>query len=432
MHFRTLTVIFCSVALLLETGLADEPKPEVKHKVDQLVKQLGDADSDKQAAAVAALLKMGPDVLDLLPSGDANLTPAQQNQLRSVRTTLRDARAQKDLAPRTVALKSANLPLSQALKELARQTGLVVEDQRRQKTDPQIAVTWDNATFWEALDEIALKADLRVSLYDREGKVALVDGPHRALPVSHQGIFRTIVKRLTAERDLENETHFWLIQLEIAWEPRFQPLFVETQPENLVVQDGKGAELRNLPGGSGRAAVVRPLAVDTLLRVEAPRRRTDKIALIKGSLAVVSPSKMLTFTFDDLDKIDRANSKQTRSQTKEGVKVNLRELKAESGRWTIGFLLEYPPEGPDFESFESWLVNNQIFLEKKDGKARVPVNGTSEFDEQGGRRAALTYRFVEDNDLVLGKLSDWKLVYRTPGTMVRIPVKFEFKDAPVP
>src|SRR5262249_34540979 len=207
-----------------------------------------------------------------------------------------------------------------------------------------------------------LRADLRVS-YDRDRKVALVDGPHLALPVSHSGVFRTTVKRLLAIRDLEADVHFWTIQMEVAWEPRFQPLFVETQPEGLVVQDGKGVALKNLPGGSGRAAVTRPLAVETQVRVEAPRRPADKIGLLKGNLALIGPSKMLTFTFDDLAKIERGKTDQARKQTQEGVAVNLRELNPATDLWTIGFLLEYPSDGPDFESFESWLANNELFLE---------------------------------------------------------------------
>jgi len=112
------------------------------------------------------------------------------------------------------------------------------------------------------------------------------------------------------------------------------------------------------------------------------------------------------------------------------VTVRLREFTTEADVWTVGFALEYPPGGPDFESFESWLVHNKAYLENKSGK-RFTDSGY-EVDEQSGNRAAVTYRFVEENDLVLGEPGHWKLVYYTPGLMAKVPIHFEFKDLPLP
>ena len=39
---------------------------------------------------------------------------------------------------------------------------------------------------------------------------------------------------------------------------------------------------------------------------------------------------------------------------------------------------------PDFESFESWLVNNEIYLQKNGSKTKVTANGGYEIDEQAG------------------------------------------------
>src|SRR5262249_8811671 len=100
--------------------------------------------------------------------------------------------------------------------------------------------------------------------------------------------------------------------------------------------------------------------------------------------------------------------------------------------WTLGFRLGYPPGGPDFESFESWLVNNEIRLQKKVGTGTVPPNGGFEIDDQTGRRAVARYRFLEEGDVKLRKPEDWKVIYKTPGAMVTVPVPFEFKDLPLP
>jgi hypothetical protein len=435
MQPRALSILALAflACLALAPAPADEPSADLRARVDNLVEQLRSADAEKRAAAEAELVKLGPTILPLLPAADAKLTSDQSKHVQAVRATLRDAQAKKDLLPRTATLSNPAISLSQALKELARQTGMTVEDRRRDKDqEPTFALDLKQATFWEALDEIALKADLRISLCERDGRLALLDGPHKLLPVSYSGVYRVTLKRLTSVRDLETDTHVWMIDLEIAWEPRFRPLFVETEPDSLVVQDAKGLALKNLPLGSGRAPVMRPLAVGTVVRVEAPEQPTDKIGLLKGTLGVIGPSKMLTFTFSGLTQIERGHKDQARKQTQEGVTATLRELSTERDRWTVGLLLEYPADGPDFESFESWLVNNEIALEKNDGKDRFPENGGFDIEDQAGHRAVLSYRFIEDGKRTLGKAGDWNLVYRTPGTIVKMPVQFEFKDLPRP
>src|SRR5262249_12658886 len=74
----------------------------------------------------------------------------------------------KELTPKTVTLQQAGIPFSQALKELASQTGNSVEDRRREKDESKsLKLDLKNATFWQALDAIAKAADLRVSLTER-------------------------------------------------------------------------------------------------------------------------------------------------------------------------------------------------------------------------------------------------------------------------
>jgi hypothetical protein len=152
--------------------------------------------------------------------------------------------------------------------------------------------------------------------------------------------------------------------------------------------------------------------------------------LLKGAISVIGPTKMIAFAFDKLG--TSTGSKGARSETKEGVTMTLRDFRVEPDRWTAVIALDYPPDAPDFESFESWLVNNEIYLQKNGSSTRIPANGGYEIDDQAGHRAVMTYRFIEDEKVTLGKPEDWKLVYRTAGTIVKVPVRFEFKDLPLP
>src|SRR5262249_48378426 len=140
-------------------------------------------------------------------------------------------------------LEEKDIPLTSALAELSKQTGNQVEDRRKERDDPRLKLELKKATFWQALDAIAKEADARVSLYERDGKLALVDGPHQALPASYNGLFRVGIKRMDMIHILEPEAHYCNVHLEIAWEPRFQPFMIETQPDALEVKDEKGVAL---------------------------------------------------------------------------------------------------------------------------------------------------------------------------------------------
>ena len=64
----------------------------------------------------------------------------------------------------------------------------------------------------------------------------------------------------------------------------------------------------------------------------------------------------------------------------------------------------------------------------------IPVNGGYETDEVSENQAVIRYRFTDEpeKNLLLGKPSDWKLIYRTPGRIHELPVPFEFKELPLP
>ncbi len=346
----------------------------------------------------------------------------------------------KELVPKPFALQENNISVSRALAELTKQTGNEVEDRRSSKDEnTKIKLDLKNVTFWQAFDAIAKAADAKVSVSEKDEKLALVDGPHQVVPVSYSGLFRVIVKRIDTIQVLNSDTHLCIIYLEIAWEPKFRPLFMETKPDSMVVQDDKKHDVEIPDEGKGMAAIGKRMSAELVVRITAPHRSAQQLSLFKGKLAVMGPSETVTFTFDNLKKIDKAA--QARKQTQGGVNLILRELAPEGPledepAWKIGLLLEYPSDGPKFESFQSWLVNNEMYLVKeKDGiKQQFPPNLGYETDDQTEDKAFIRYRFGDDpaRNLKLGNISEWKLVYRTPGRISEVPIPFEFKDVPLP
>jgi hypothetical protein len=381
-------------------------------------------------ATILSLLAM------LLLSVSSLMHPARAEGKANVKP--KEMEIPKELVPSLFTMQDKDIPLGTALEELAKQTGNQIEDLREAKEDTKIKLDLKKVTFWQALDAIAKAADAKIALYDRSGKLGLVDGPYLSLPVSYSGLFRIHIKRIDVIQSLDMDAHICSIRMDIAWEPKFHALFMDPKPDPLVVQDDKGRALDAPDENKGLGAIGGRHAAEIEVRVNAPHRNAAQLALFKGRLAVLGPSKTLTFNFDKLSKIEK--KAEARKETQDGVIVNIRELRPEGEGddqiWTIGLLLEYPPDGPKFESFQSWIVNNEIYLEKeKDGiKQRFPCNFGLETDEQSENKALMRYRFGDqpEKKLLLGKISDWKLVYRTPGRIAAIPIPFEFKDLPLP
>jgi hypothetical protein len=349
----------------------------------------------------------------------------------------------KDLAPRLVTLTAQKIRLREALKQLTKQTRIEIEDRRRTEDagDPELKLDLKAVTFWQALDSIAKEADLRVGLYQRGGALALMDGPHVQLPTCYDGLFRIVLRRITAVHDLETDQRFCIANLEIAWEPRFRPLFLESRPQSFVVTDDAKTRLHADDEPGGKVPVSGKIATSLELHLPAPPRKSAKLGLLEGSLTLVGPSKMLDFEFDTLAKEKAAKDPK---QTKDGVTVKLRRLDLAADHWTVEVGLDYPDDGPKFESFQSWVVNNECFLRKAEGDAKFDCNGGYSIDSLGANKAILSYHFVDGRQrktvdgkvvtvrLVRGKPEDWKLVYRTPGPMAEVAVKFQFKDVPLP
>ena len=384
-------------------------------------------------AVVRALPVFGPLVLVLCA-----LAPAQDKA--------KDGKGQanpdlpKELVPKLFTYQGKDLEVGKVLGELAKQTGNVVEDRRRSKEAGKIKLDVKNVTFWQALDAIAKEADAKVSLTQREGKITLVDGPHIAMPVSYSGLFRVTVTRVDTSRILDTDAHTCIIHMEVAWEPHFQPLLMEPWPDSLTIEDDKGRAIDIPEGGKGKGEVGSRNFTALRMTVPAPQRSANQIKVFKGKLSAIGPVEMIAVTFDKLDKIEK--KEQARKETVKGVTVHLRELfpeqEGEEPIWRVGLLLEYPADGPKFESFQSFVVRNEIYFEKeKDGVLqRFPYNLNLETpgNEESDNRAFVRYRFGDqpEKNLVLGKISDWKLVYKTPGRIMEVPIPFEFKDLPLP
>lgn len=337
-----------------------------------------------------------------------------------------------------VTLQADKIPVSKALAELTKQTGIRVEDVRG-GPDETISLDLKKASFWQALDALAAGAGARVNLYPTSGRIVLAKrgAEYRLPPISYAGRFRLCAKKITTSRDLEisekkgrgGATH---LAVEVAWDPELLPLYLETRPRSLRLVDDRNHVLTLPDEGSSLAPVDGRITLGIDLRLPALPRSATAIRSLEGELAMIGPSKMLTFTFAMLDRL--AETKATdpeRQLTQEGVTCRILDVKLLRDRWSLRMELLYPPGMKQLDTNQSWVVNNEMTLESPDGKKRLPsIDGTVE--SATTRRAVLWYHFRDRGTSKRGKPGNWRVRYRTPASLIEAPIKFTFRDIPLP
>jgi hypothetical protein len=338
------------------------------------------------------------------------------------------------LERKTITLQTDTILVSQALAELTKQTGIRVDDARG-GPDETVHLDWKQTPFWQALDALAAASKARVRIYPTSGRIVLDkrSPDYQLPPICYDGRFRLCAKKITTSRDLEirnknghgKATH---LLVEVAWDPELLPLYLETRPHALRLVDDSNHVLTIPDEGSSLTPVDGRIAVDIALRLPALPRRTLTIRSLEGELSMIGPSKMLTFTFETLDRLAKTKENDPERQlTQENVTCRIRDVKLLPKRWTIRVALAYSGGLKQLDTYQSWLVNNEMTLESPDGKRRL-LSTNYVLESASAHGAVLSYHFRE----LHGQPSEWRIRYRTPARLVETPIRFTFKDIPLP
>lgn len=339
--------------------------------------------------------------------------------------------------PRTVTLPRMERQLEEALVEVKKQTGVAVVSEL--PGTPKVTLELSRATPWQALGAIAsqVKADI---VPPTDGKrLRLVPLPPRArpLPTSYDGPFRFRVLRVSTSRDLASGDGETVLSLEVSWLPRALPLFIEDQPQLVRALD---ATNKQLPFNA-RAAEPTPVEGKFVfpLEVKLPTvPRGKKLNLVEGKVGAVLPTEMLTFTdFRDLAALAQAKpgGAQRQALPQKGVTCRVEGVALGRDRWSIRMSLDYPEGNRVLESYQagSMVVFNELLLVSGSGKGmRVLRPSASVANVTGSRRTVVTFHFTEGGRAPPSKPSAWKLRYTAPALIVDVPLRFSFKDVPLP
>jgi hypothetical protein len=329
--------------------------------------------------------------------------------------------ADVDWRPRTVTL-SGKSTLSDALALLEKQTGNVVNDRRKERSNPTLLLMNKTGTFWQTLDAIGKESGIGFSPYQEDGGVALVDSPYRELKVDHSGMFRFAFKRISVSRDEETQARLCHIALEAAWEPRLKLLFLNFDKGQIAYQANRRAVREDLPRQAADR-VTGTRAVELNLRCNAPERSTAKLDALSGAIRAVAIPKMLEFQF--------AKPAENMKDEKDGVKVRVRAVKTDARQWAVDLEYEHPPGAFDIlQSFErdSWMFYNRVWLAWRDAKTQktVELDPAGESDSKVGPGTVYRFQPAPPKDAVV------TLHFRTANRVAAFTTPFSFRDLALP
>ncbi|MEN6452595.1 MAG: hypothetical protein ABFC96_19055 [Thermoguttaceae bacterium] len=398
-------------------------------EVQRLVRQLDASQLSQRDAAEASLLKLGPAILDLLPTKTERMSAEVAQRLARVRQKLQRQAADAAIRPSTITLHDDAMPLSKVLEAFGRQSGNPITDSRQRMgqpaADPTLKANFDKKPFWPALDQVLDQAGLTLYPFAEQAGLSVVtrgQATSRTGRACYAGPFRIEPVDVIARRDLRSPAaQSLMVGVEVAWEPRLRMISLAQRMADVTATDDRG---RPLAVAEPQGQIESPMsgdapAVKLELPLKLPPRSAERIATLKGKLIATIPGRTETFRFAKL-----AEAKNVEKRVA-GVTVTLEDVRKNNDAWEVRVRVRFDEAGDALASHRNWIFTNPATLEGPDGK---PINyDTFETTAQEKNELGIAYLFSVDKPI-----DQFTFVYKTPGTIVLSEFPYELKDIRLP
>lgn len=431
-----MTSLLVSTLLVLAAGGPAAPAADLAPEVKALVVRLEARELGVRDAAERKLLELGTDVLPLLPAINER-TPAEVAiRVTRVQQKLLRVQALAAMKPALVTLQRAEMPLSEALQELTRQTGNPIVDHREafgeQRTESTIKADFVDTPFWRALDSVLDQADLTLYGFAGQRGAYVVGRPPGAAPraakACYAGVFRLEPLRFEAVRDLRNDASRSLkFFMEVTWEPRLQPfaLLLPLRQVRATLDTGEILSVANADAEPEAISFAGVSSVELPFSFTLPDCNAKSIATLKGSISALVPGPFEDFRFLGLRPAARNAPSRRVELRKAGTTVTLDHVRKNNAAWEVALRLKFEAPAAALESHRSWVLDNEAFFERPD-KSRIAPGGMEQ-TLQNKDEIGINYYFSLTEDPQ--KLT---FVYRTPIMVLELPVAYEFRDLRLP
>lgn len=427
--------LIAGVAIPSWTALALAQSTSVERaSVETLLRGLEAATLEERARAERSLLDLGPDVLPLLPAPELTPSVPVREAVKRVRVQLERRAARESALASRFTLKGETT-VAELLSQIWMQTRNRVELGGQPLVDGSTVLTvdFDHRPFWECLDEVGERLNLRAEFDAQRGALKLVPrqtGAPVELAVQLSGPFRLAIH--SAEiRPVVGAADRRLLRVagRIALEPRLRPLFLHFAAGDVKAVSGQNqalsawnpdAKYEHPVGDAGRDV---PIQFDYVLPVanSSTGMASPEGISLNGRVALQLAAATERIVFDKTSQTPGA------ARRRGGVTVRLREVKFEplaseaanspdQLRAEIGVAVSYDTGGPAFESHRTWMFHNAVYLETE---ARRRVDFT-EYDtnQQADGAVAVGYRW----DKLPAPATQYKFIYEAPTLILDVPL----------
>lgn len=426
---------------------APEISEETKKQVARLLKDLGSPVLSKRTEAENALLNLGAEILPLLPENARS--PEAKMRLNRIRIALERQNAEESLEAGLVTFRDG-VDVQDIPDWIVGQTQNQLEINLSEKQ----TFSWKNpektVPFWVFLDSFCDQLQLAPQTIPGKKGLKLVPS-RRSTPrsasenprIAYLKPFRLEPVRVVSSILTASDVPSFLLQLELSWEPRIQPVFAYLKLTEADFFDASGQKI------SDPAPLRLPQLEHEILIGKTDFRSLCDIALpinafphdarsmnLRGSLSAVACGAKKDFAFSNLEsKLNQTFSPEIRRTA--AVLVMMTDLRSESVQnkektdcfLIAGFRYRYEESHDAMESHRTWIYENDAVLQGPDG--RKILSQRSELLRQTPNEIAVEIYFPITKAL-LDDMSDWKLIFPRPSGIYEVEYPFELCRIPIP
>ena len=417
------TVTGVALAVLF---LAADPPDDPNRRVAELIRQLGADSYLDREAATRALREIGE------PARAALQRAAEHEDLevRLRAAALFDELRQGDLwHPTRLTFSADNLPTSEVLRRIARETGNPVGSAGPlgRLRDVPIIVNFNNTPFWQAIDEVCrLSGNQLRPFYDRrDSALFVVEGSPGNQPVAYAGPVRvsivgarrSFVEDFEFERGTSRLNQDVQFTLQIMWEERFRLVGYSYQLEGLEARTDTGEVLTGTSRYGRNWAAVPPRSRQLALSfgLSPPASDPAKLDELSFSLRLAAVGDTRTLTLEPLT--DSAVA------SEDGYDLTVEKISQSRARWDIVLRVSSP--APPADSPRLGLYDLAFEAFDSDGHA---LRFDSQNNQFAGSAIRHTLRFSAD----AGQGPPAKLLVTYPLLRSTRELKVRFRDVPLP
>ena len=433
------------VLLAYSIGRADEaprdPASDVaKQEIDravfrELLEKLGSRRLSVRRDAERDLLKLGPDVLGLLPAPELLPSIQVKQAARRLRVALEHQLARESIRASTVE-KTGTLTLAQIADLFRKETGneVTVPDKLSKQS---CKIDWQQSSFWAAVSSLE-QQKLATIFNPKSGRFEFAAQKNQPLADWQRDAFRAQLTSITTKP--VGDQRLLRCELTLASEPRLRPLLLRyhssdwklTTSNNRTIANFNPTARYEIPlGQSGREAKLQLNFLGAFVG-EQNSDEADSVAGDKGkpakaeTLNLQGRATLLTAAHEQPIRFSRLDVEGI-VRRRAGVSVNLQSVKEHTQAGVrhlrVQARVSYDIGRNAFESHQTWIFHNRVYLETKDGK-QIALNDGFETLFHADGSVGVVYRFKN----VKLALADLQFVYVAPTLLINVPLDIKFSN----